>query len=60
MPYNIALFKPNLNFLDEYLYKSPVWGFTGIRVVGAEWTPADGQTDVTKLMGAFRGLREFA
>ena len=45
-----------MNFLDRFSKKSQISGFIKIRPVGAELFHADRQTDMTKLIVAFRNF----
>jgi len=46
----------NLNLLDRLSKNTKISNFMKIRPVGAELFHADGQTDMTKLIVAFRNL----
>jgi hypothetical protein len=53
------LFLSNFNeriFLDRFSKNLQILNFTKIRPVGAELSHADGRTDVTKLIVAFRNF----
>ena len=43
-------------FLDRFYKNSQRWNFMKIRPMGAELSHADGQTDMTKVIVAFRNL----
>jgi hypothetical protein len=45
-----------LNFLDKFSKNTHILNFMKIRPVGAELLNADGQTDITKLIVAFRNF----
>jgi hypothetical protein len=49
-----ARFLSNLNFLNRVPQKFSVYNFTEIRPVGTLLIRADGRTDTTKLISAFR------
>ena len=44
------------DFLDLFLQNTPISNFKKIRPVGAELFHADGRTDMTKLIAAFRNF----
>jgi hypothetical protein len=47
-----------LNFINRVLKSTQIPNFTKIPPVGGELLHADGQTDMTKLIVAFRNFRE--
>jgi len=53
---NCPIFLPDvhkISIVDRILLKPPISNFKHISLVGVELTDADGQTDMTKLRGAF-------
>jgi len=52
----LALFYWNLNFLDSFWKNSQLSNFIKVHQFGAEFFYAYGQTDLTKLIVAFRNL----
>ena len=55
-PLFIVRFHWNLNFLDSFSKNTHISNFMKIRPVGAELFHADGRTDMTKLIVAFRNF----
>ena len=54
VPAILVTLQSKLNFLDRFLKSNQIPNLTEIRPVGAEFFHADGRTDMTKLMVAFR------
>ena len=46
----------NLIFCTAFFFNFPISNFTKIRAVGSELFHADGRTDMTKLIAAFRNF----
>jgi len=54
----LVIFERNSNFLDRFSKNTQISNFIKILLVGAELFHADGQTDMTKLIVAFRNVCE--
>ena len=52
----LVRFQWNLDFLDSFSKYAKISNFIEIRAVGAELFHADGRTDMTKLIVAFRNF----
>jgi hypothetical protein len=60
VPVILVRFERNLNFLCRFSKNTQISNFIKIRPVGVELFRADGQTDMTKLIVAFRSVFEHA